>query len=56
MKKTYQIPMTDIIRVETQQMIADSFNGQGGSGQTNDGYATGDGLSRRGGSMWDDED
>ncbi len=57
MKKIYQIPETNVLRVETQQMIAQS---QGG-------VATGDGLgeaydpnapsySRNSGSVWDDEE
>ena len=52
MKKTYQIPVTDIIRVETQQMIAESMTVDGsktisGSNQI---------LSRERGNVWDDDE
>ena len=56
MKKIYQIPTTDVMNVELQLMIADSFGEQGGSGQVNGGVSTSDGLSRGHGSVWDDDE
>ena len=52
MKKIYQIPTTEIVNVELQQMIADSVEGFEGSLGTG-GASGNDGLSR--GSDWDDE-
>ena len=52
MKKTYQNPTTDIIRVETQQMIADSMPVDGSKTITSSDAI----LSRRGGSAWDDDE
>ena len=48
-------PATKVVRVETQQMIADSFGEQSGKGNVKNGLSTSDGLGR-GGSSWDDED
>ena len=56
MKKTYINPEIKIVKVALSQMIATSnpegfsseLGGDGGSGDS--------GLSRRGGSLWDDED
>lgn len=56
MKKIYQTPSTELQTIELQQMIAESFNEQGGSGQVNNGVSTGDGLSREFGNVWDDEE
>ena len=54
MKKTYMIPTTSIVRVETQQMIADSLkvNGDGSKTISNSNQI----LSRGRNSDWDDED
>ena len=56
MKKTYMIPATTVVKVGLSQMIAsspvDGFNNElntTGSGGSN-------ALSRRGGSLWDDDD
>jgi hypothetical protein len=53
MKKTYQIPATKIVNIQTVKMIATSgfdqaLGGEGGSGSN--------ALGRRGGSIWDDEE
>ena len=55
MKKIYQNPETKIVKVQTAKMIAVSgFNQDlGGEGT---GGAGGNALSRRGGSVWDDDD
>ena len=52
MKKTYMNPTTDIVRVETQQMIAQSM-GVNSSETISD---TNKILSRQGGAWDDDED
>lgn len=61
MKKVYQIPATTIILVQPTQLMA-------GSGETVNnvttnnvnipyqGGGTGEGMSRRGGGIWDDEE
>ena len=49
MKKIYQIPTTIVIRVETQQMIAESL----GFGNTVNSAA---GAESRDGGFWDDDD
>ncbi|MBQ9671264.1 MAG: hypothetical protein IJV34_00240 [Prevotella sp.] len=59
MKKTYQNPEMKIVKVQMAQMIAvsnpEGFNG--GLGGDGDGGSGDEGLSRRGGgSFWDDED
>lgn len=55
MKKTYQNPETKIVKVQTAKMIAASDFNQalGGEGTGGDG---GKALSRRGGSVWDDDE
>lgn len=50
MKKTYQNPEIKIVKVQTAQIMAAS-PGYGGSTNETEGN-----LSRRGGSLWDDED
>ena len=51
MKQTYQKPATDILRVEAQPMLTDSLN------VTQETITDkNDILSRRGNSVWDDED
>lgn len=58
MKKTYILPCTHTVQVETQKLMAASgvtFNDSGeGEIQTIDGDATGSGLSR-GSNFWDEE-
>ena len=49
MKKTYQNPELKIFKVQTTQMIAASTDMYGKN-------ATGEAMSRDGGSLWDDED
>ena len=48
MKKTYQIPEMKVVKIHTQQMIAMSYGGTTNEKSGN--------LSRRGGSLWDDDD
>jgi hypothetical protein len=50
MKKIYQNPTIKIVRIATQRLLADSL--QYGRSTTE----TSGNLSRRGGSIWDDED
>ena len=53
MKKTYMIPATFVMRVETVQMIATSgFE----STLNTDGASGGAALGRRGGNVWDDDE
>ena len=55
MKKTYMIPATIVMKVETTQMIAtsvDGFNGSLGSTGSDGSNA----LGRRGGNVWDDDE
>ena len=52
MKKIYQIPETNVLRVETQQMIAESMVVDG-SKTIEDANQI---LSREHGSVWDDEE
>ena len=49
MKKTYMIPATFVVRVETAQMVAASAQMYGEN-------ATGAALGRRGGNVWDDDE
>lgn len=49
MKKTYQIPTTDIIKIETAQMIATSLG-------VSDKEAESGVMLGRGGSAWDDDE
>ena len=51
MKKTYQTPATDIVRIETQPMLQDSMNVH--SDKT---ITSSDAILSRGGSAWDDEE
>ena len=51
MKKTYQTPATDIVRIEAQPMLQDSMNVHSDKTISN----SNDILSR-GGSAWDDEE
>lgn len=53
MKKTYMIPTTIVVKVETTQMIAVSGFEEALGTTEKAGSAA---LSRRGGSFWDDED
>ena len=50
MKKIYQIPEMKVVKVQTARMIAASTAEMYGKN------AEGDGLSRRGGSLWDDDE
>ena len=50
MKKIYQIPEMKVVKVQTARMIAASKAEMYGKN------AEGEGLSRRGGSLWDDDD
>ena len=52
MKKTYQNPTMKIVKVKTTQMIAASGPGTQMYGKN----ATGEAMSRDGGSLWDDEE
>lgn len=52
MKKTYMIPTTSIVRVETQQMIAESVTVDGSKTINNSNQI----LSRGRNSDWGDED
>jgi len=52
MKKTYMIPTTSIVRVETQQMIAGTMTVDGTKTISNSNQI----LSRGRNSDWDDED
>ena len=54
MKKTYLNPTTDIIRVETQQMIAQSQLGV--YSNDTEGISDNGQVLSRGGSSWDDEE
>lgn len=59
MKKTYIIPQTRVTKIHLQQMIALSTGGGALMDPDKAGYADADGdvLSRRGSSVWgDDED
>lgn len=49
MKKTYIIPNTLVVKVETQQMIAESLNKYGETKSFNQS------LSREGNNDWEDE-
>ena len=51
MKKVYIIPNTLVVKVETQQMIAESMNKDSVNTKS-----FGSSLSREGNSSWDDED
>ena len=56
MKKTYQNPITKIVKIQTVQMIAQSvagFNRNLNSDGDNDG---GNALGRRSRSLWDDDE
>ena len=52
MKQTYQKPATDILRVEAQPMLQESLNVNPTETINNSNQI----LSRRGNSVWDDED
>ena len=63
MKKTYINPTTDIMKIQTVQMIAASdpvgatfSDADSGTAGLNEGPASGDALSRGGGAFWDDEE
>lgn len=63
MKKTYINPTTDIMKIQTVQMIAASRDavtfgqdGESGTAGLNDGTASGGAFSRNGGSLWDDDE
>ena len=49
MKKIYQIPEMKVVKVQTAQLIAGSVEMYGKNAES-------EGLSRRGGSLWDDDD
>ena len=51
MKKIYMIPTINVVKIQPQQMIAESATAGFGEGQKSGGLA----ASRRG-SDWDDED
>ena len=54
MKKTYQNPEIKVVKVQTAQMIAAST--EVGVGSNYDPETSGAIQSRRGGSLWDDDD
>ena len=49
MKKTYNVPTLEVVKIETQQMIAESIAVNG----SYNGSAT---IESRGGSDWDDDE
>lgn len=49
MKKIYMVPTTQVVKIETVQMIAESV----GVGKS---YKSGDAVLSRGSSGWDDDD
>ena len=51
MKKTYQIPTINVVKIETAKMIATSETLGFG-----DGVNTASGAESRGGSAWDDDE
>lgn len=55
MKKTYMIPATLVMKVETAQMIATSVDGFNSSLNTTGGSGS-SALGRRGGDFWDDDE
>lgn len=64
MKKNYITPRTEVMTVETEQMIAASpvpgsieFDGDSGSAIFGDGHATGDAYSKgHGTGLWDEDE
>lgn len=58
MKKTYIQPITNKVKISTVKMIAASgrLSGDGVDMRINDTGTSGDAESRRGGSIWDDEE
>ena len=58
MKNTYIQPITNIVKISTVKMIAASgtLSGDGVNMRIRNTEASGDAESRRGGSMWDDEE
>ena len=55
MKKTYMIPATTVVKVGLSQMIAGSVDGFNNELNTT-GSGGSNALSRRNGSLWDDDD
>jgi len=53
MKKTYINPTINVVKIQLQQMIAESATTAGFGDGTQDG---GNAASRRGSNFWDDED
>ena len=58
MKKIYDNPVTDIMLIESQHILAGTFqlNDEGGTGNPSEEGAESDGLSRRRTTVWDDEE
>ena len=58
MKKTYIQPITNTVKISTVKMIAGSgtMSGDGLNMRISNTEASYDAESRRGGSMWDDEE
>lgn len=58
MKKTYIQPITNLVKISTVKMIAGSgrLSGDGVDMRISDTEASSDADSRRGGSIWDDEE
>lgn len=59
MKKQYIKPAVNVMKVETEQIMAASnggviTNGSNGSGNLNNGYADGDAMSKEHYSVWED--
>ena len=59
MKKTYIQPIANIVKISTVKMIAlsgSTLSGDGVNMRIYDTEASGDAESRRGGSIWDEDD
>ena len=59
MKKTYQSPVTVTIAIKSNAILTTGsfhLNAEGGTATPYQEDAVGDALSRRGDSLWDDED